>query len=66
MRVMPSLRSSAILSVAMRIQHGSDGEPPPDRPDRIVATIDATELGGLFSVPQWLRDLGLMTWLVVS
>jgi predicted PurR-regulated permease PerM len=34
-------------------------------PTRIVA-IDASELNGLFSAPQWLRDLGMMTWLLVG
>ncbi len=34
-------------------------------PERVVA-IDAAELSGLFSAPQWLRDLGLMTWLLVG
>jgi predicted PurR-regulated permease PerM len=28
--------------------------------------IDAGELAGLFAAPQWLRDLGLMAWLVVG
>jgi putative heme transporter len=50
----------------MRLQHGTGGDPPLDPPDRIVATIDASQLGGMFSAPQWLRDLGLMTWLLVG
>jgi putative heme transporter len=28
--------------------------------------IDAGELAGLFAAPQWLRDLGLMAWLLVG
>ena len=28
--------------------------------------IDPTELAGLFTAPRWLRDLGLMAWLLVG
>jgi predicted PurR-regulated permease PerM len=28
--------------------------------------VDAAELSGLFAAPSWLRDLGLMSWLVVG
>ena len=28
--------------------------------------IDATELSGLFAAPTWLRDLGIMAWLLVG
>ena len=28
--------------------------------------IDPRELTGIFSVPQWLRDVGLMSWLLVG
>ena len=28
--------------------------------------IDPRELTGIFSVPQWLRDIGLMSWLLVG
>jgi predicted PurR-regulated permease PerM len=66
MRVMPPPRSPDILTIAMRLQHGSDGDPPRDPPERIVATIDPSQLSDMFSAPKWLRDLGLMTWLLVG
>lgn len=52
----------------MPLRHRHDGEPDPpqDAAPRLVATIDASQLSGLFSAPQWLRDLGLMTWLLVG
>ena len=31
-----------------------------------IVEIDAEELGRVFAVPPWLRDLGLMSWLVVG
>jgi predicted PurR-regulated permease PerM len=42
-----------------------------DRPDADPAEpqyidIDPRELSGIFSVPQWLRDIGLMSWLLVG
>jgi putative heme transporter len=38
-------------------ESGSDAE---------FVEIDAGELAGLFAAPQWLRDLGLMAWLLVG
>jgi putative heme transporter len=34
--------------------------------DEEFVEIDAGELSGLFSAPQWLRDLGLMAWFLVG
>ncbi len=31
-----------------------------------VVDIDPSELSGLFSVPDWLRNIGLMSWLLVG
>ncbi len=31
-----------------------------------VVEIQASELGGLFAAPNWLRDLGVMAWLVAG
>jgi predicted PurR-regulated permease PerM len=52
----------------MHIRHTDTGAPDPaeDAAPRVVATIDPSQLSGLFSAPQWLRDLGLMTWLLVG
>jgi predicted PurR-regulated permease PerM len=39
------------------------------RPDRVedeYFEIDPGELSGIFTVPQWLRDVGLMAWLLVG
>ena len=48
-----------------RRSHESDSSDPAAPPERVVA-IDPTQLSGLFSAPQWLRDLGMMTWLLVG
>src|SRR3954464_11527039 len=60
-------RHGKMLPGAMRRRrsHEPEGEDVNGSVERIVA-IDATELSGLFSAPQWLRDLGLMTWLLVG
>ncbi|MCL4287432.1 MAG: hypothetical protein KJ006_07285, partial [Thermoleophilia bacterium] len=31
-----------------------------------VVEIDPAQLSGIFSVPGWLRDIGLMAWLLVG
>ena len=41
----------------VREDAGGDGD---------VVEIDASELGGLFAAPHWLRDLGFMAWLLVG
>src|SRR3954464_6207969 len=60
-------RHGKMLPGAMRRRrsHEPEGEDFNGSVERIV-TIDAAELSGLFSAPQWLRDLGLMTWLLVG
>jgi predicted PurR-regulated permease PerM len=44
---------------------GHDGAPADGRADEYVE-IDARQLSGLFAAPSWLRDLGLMAWLLVG
>ena len=34
--------------------------------DEDYVEIDPSELSGIFTVPQWLRDLGLLAWLLVG
>jgi putative heme transporter len=41
------------------------GEPPDEGGPQYIE-IDPRELTGIFSVPQWLRDVGLMSWLLVG
>ena len=41
-----------------------DGEPARE-PDAYIE-IDPGQLSGIFTVPQWLRDVGLMSWLLVG
>jgi predicted PurR-regulated permease PerM len=56
-----------MLRIAMRNrwrQHG-EAEQPEEEAERVVV-IDTSQFGALFSAPQWLRDLGLMTWLLVG
>src|SRR3954451_17463634 len=67
MRVMPGPGAGAMLAaMQIRHRHGATPEPAEDPVPRIVATIDPSQLAGLFSAPQWLRDLGLLTWLLVG
>jgi putative heme transporter len=48
-----------------RLRHRrGDGRERPDDPEFVE--IEATELSGLFAAPGWLRDLGLMAWLLVG
>ena len=45
-------------------QRREEGEPGGEPQDYIE--IDPSQLTGIFSVPQWLRDIGLMAWLLVG
>jgi putative heme transporter len=48
-----------------RVRH--DGEPRPHNDgEPEFVELDARELSGLFAAPTWLRDLGLMSWLLVG
>jgi hypothetical protein len=37
---------------------------PSDEPD--VVELESVELSGVFSAPQWLRDLGFASWLLAG
>ncbi|MCB0876777.1 MAG: AI-2E family transporter, partial [Solirubrobacterales bacterium] len=39
---------------------------PDESPEGQVVEIDPSELSGLFIVPDWLRNVGLMAWLLVG
>jgi len=45
-------------------------EPPPGRGrgpgEEQIVEIDPSELAGVFNVPDWLRNIGLMAWLLVG
>ncbi len=41
---------------------GRESEPPEEE----VIEIDPAELSGIFSAPDWLRDLGFSAWLLVG
>jgi predicted PurR-regulated permease PerM len=45
-------------------RHRSDGEPSREAEEYIE--IDPRQLSGIFTVPQWLRDVGLTAWLLVG
>ena len=45
-------------------RHRRDGEPGREAEEYIE--IDPGQLSGIFSVPQWLRDVGLTAWLLVG
>ena len=40
---------------------GADGDDGPD-----VVELESVELSGIFSAPQWLRDLGFASWLLAG
>lgn len=46
-------------------RHETAGEASQAPPDEVVE-IDPSELAGLFNVPDWLRNVGLMAWLLVG
>jgi predicted PurR-regulated permease PerM len=48
----------------LRLRRHHEGEPPPAEDDYIE--IDPSQLRGIFSVPGWLRDIGVMAWLLVG
>ena len=43
---------------------GGEGEPGAPHEDRIE--IDPAQLTGVFRAPDWLRDIGIMSWLLVG
>jgi putative heme transporter len=45
-------------------RHRGDGESRGEAEEYIE--IDPRQLSGIFTVPQWLRDVGLMAWLLVG
>jgi putative heme transporter len=45
-------------------RHAGDREP--SRPQEEYIEIDSATLSGVFTTPQWLRDVGLTAWLVVG
>ena len=46
-------------------RHRSDAGPQNDQ-DGLFVEIEPGELRGVFASPGWLRDLGLMSWLLVG
>ena len=48
-----------------RVRHDGDPHAATDG-DAEFIEIDARQLSGLFAAPPWLRDLGLMSWLLVG
>jgi putative heme transporter len=46
-----------------RVSHRDGG---PGNGDTEFVEIDSAELSGLFAAPTWLRDLGIMAWLLVG
>jgi predicted PurR-regulated permease PerM len=52
-----------ILRGRLRRQGGEEGSGDSD--DQYIE-IDPGQLTGIFTVPQWLRDIGLMSWLLVG
>ena len=49
-----------------RVRHEGAGEGPDGDGDTEFVEIDTRELSGIFAAPAWLRDLGIMAWLLVG
>src|SRR5262245_59158600 len=52
----------------LRLRRRPAGATPPDAAadDTFVVEIEPGELSGIFRAPGWLRDLGIMSWLLVG
>jgi predicted PurR-regulated permease PerM len=48
-----------------RLRRLRPGAAPSSEADEYIE-IDPSQLSGIFTVPQWLRDVGLMAWLLVG
>ncbi len=55
--------SSLSAMIRGRLRRHGHHEPAAEPRDEYIE-IDPGELSGIFSVPQWLRDVGLMAWLL--
>src|SRR3954454_24211015 len=44
-------------------RHGTNGAP---REEAMFVELEPEELSRVFAVPSWLRDLGVMSWLLVG
>ena len=50
----------------LRHRRRANGSPDPDAVEPDVVRLDPQQLHGLFAAPSWLRDLGVMSWLLVG
>lgn len=50
----------------LRRRHGADPPARAAEDEGELVEIDPAELSGLFAAPKWLRDAGLMSWLLVG
>jgi putative heme transporter len=46
--------------------HRRQGKPGTDEPSEQVVEFDAAQLSGVFALPDWLRSVGMMSWLVTG
>jgi predicted PurR-regulated permease PerM len=65
MREAPS-RSTIAVMRRRRVLHRQDGPHDDGDGDARFVELDPDELSRVFAVPSWLRDLGLMSWLLVG
>jgi len=46
--------------------HRKEGKPGTDEPTEQVVEFDAAQLSGVFALPDWLRSVGMMSWLITG
>jgi len=46
--------------------HRKEGKPGTDEPAEQVVEFDAAQLSGVFALPDWLRSVGMMSWLITG
>ncbi len=61
----PTAAGSLGAMIRGRLRRHGD-ERAASAPEDEYIEIDPGELTGIFSVPEWLRDVGLMSWLLVG
>ncbi len=44
--------------------HRDEGSPPGE--EEVFLTVEPAEMAGMFAAPAWLRDLGVLSWLLVG
>ncbi len=52
--------------IRARLRRGHGGEGEGGEPSEQVVEFDAAQLSGVFALPDWLRSIGMMSWLITG